>query len=240
MIPATGTVTMRGTAARHGIQAEFGAAATNVRLGAYYRGGANVPAGAKATIATAGVQKFSNYRGAKKVVAIPAPWTQHNPDALANWRELSATGVQTPLKVSPGGTAISGVRVLNFPAPIGATISAHYYGAAYLRMKWLCQDPIVLTPGVRYRLSGHFRWDRMVGYLPSNLATIEIVDAANLNGPPIASINLPHYATAPRNLTPIIFTSPVANVRVIFHLVGGIVATNVMDPYFNHGTIRLV
>jgi hypothetical protein len=72
MIPATGSITLRGTAARHGIQAEFGGAATNIKLGAYYRGGARVSAGAKVSIATAGVQKFSNYRGASAHVGIVA------------------------------------------------------------------------------------------------------------------------------------------------------------------------
>jgi hypothetical protein len=99
-IPATGTVTLRGTAARHGIQAEFGAATTNVRVGAYYRGRANVPAGAKASIATAGTQKFSNYRGAAKVVLvhpdlIPNTLTQNY--HAATWTPTTYPGGGTPM-----------------------------------------------------------------------------------------------------------------------------------------------
>jgi hypothetical protein len=113
MIPATGTVTLRGAAARHGIQVEFKGAATNIRLGAYYRGGARVPTGSKATIATAGIQKFSNYRGATAappkivatggVITTRGGWRSHTLCTNGNF-VVTTAGPATYLIVGGGGT----------------------------------------------------------------------------------------------------------------------------------------
>jgi hypothetical protein len=179
-IPATGTITLRGTAARRGIQVEFGAAATNIRLGVYYRGGANVPSGAKATIATAGVQKFSNYRGATKVVGIvtiaPGTFTWHFDTTYVAGRYQNSLRFSPTRPVGPWGTPFPSIAGPTHNSVVGQFSAGFITGGGNALH-------VVSTSMTGLRYTARMQLGELTPFVNGDKMKIELVRGTNPNGP---------------------------------------------------------
>jgi hypothetical protein len=204
-IPTTGAVNERGTAARHGIQAEFKGAATNIRLGAYYRGGARVPAGAKPTIVTAGAQKFSNYRGAKLSVgilaAVPGEWMYHFDTTRVPGRyqySLRFTPARTPVVhlLGPTRTSVSPTALLTagFVTQGNALnmVGNALYGVKY---KAVTAAYLAATGATRAAMLRAATWETKP-FQPGDKVLIEVVMSTNPAAAAWQSFTLDLYASS--------------------------------------------